>query len=279
MVHEKKSEMENQRSLQWNSKLIKGLQLRESDILLIQDIMSTVSSLCDSITLYGSWANGVAKCNSDLDILFITGTESERLSIVSEIEKILEETTKTHLDYKVVTASEFKTLSGGLLHFTIWLMLTTGITLYGHDAKELVTLDYEKLRGLLNDLMEKINLGITDLSTDYQYRKHCIQVANILRTLYFIESSVLVKKRCPETKQEYLIRHLGFNYKTIERIYREDIVSKKTFGTFGLVQKKPVRKRNRYTPAEYKDLLTLFYMVEEMISTCRKQLESVIQLL
>jgi len=221
MGNHKPPQSQGTNDVEWNKHLALDLGLPQIYTQILDEIMAGVSAYCTSIVLFGSWAEGTSTNQSDLDILFIAKDEDDKNTAMTVLEGLLSETRSQVYDCKVLSMNNILRLSEGPQHFAIWLMLTTGVVLNGSNLSNFVKLEHERVRTLMNELLERINDCISSIESNIHYTGACVQTAYITRTLYFVETHLLKNGPHHERKQEYIKRLLGPSYTTIERLYSE----------------------------------------------------------
>jgi predicted nucleotidyltransferase len=274
MRHKKSSDSQKISDGELNVQQSSNLGLPQTLLSTLNEILTIVSSNCYSVILCGSWAEGTSMNQSDLDLLFITQDEIDKNATMAVLGKTLSETSKSVFDCTVLTTDDIKRMSKGPQHFGVRFMLTKGIVLYGYDVSDLFKFEYEKVRILINDLLERINDCLSSLESNIRYTGICVQSAYIARTLYFVDKHLLKMGHHPELKHEYLEKLLGPQYITIERIYYEVALSRKSLSKLEVIPRVQTRKEPEYSQRQYEELYNVCVKLERAILDIRFQLQS-----
>jgi hypothetical protein len=213
-----------------------------------------------------------------LDLLFVTKDENDKTIIMNVLESIHSETGNSVYDCKVLSTEDIRQLSNGPQHFAVWLMLTTGVVLNGSDLKYMAKLDHERVRTLINELLERINDSILSLESNIHFTGTCVQIAYITRTLYFIEKHLFKNGQHPRSKREYIKQLIGPLWSTVERIYSEVALRRKSMGKLEVTPRVKTRKGLEYSAKQYKELCYICMKLEETTSELKSKLQSVLEL-
>ncbi len=268
------SHLQGTNDVDWSVQRALSLGLPLKYVLMLDEMIATIDAYCRSIILCGSWAEGTSSDHSDLDLLFITKEVNDKNTTMTFLIRLLSETRNPVYDCRVLSTKDIMRLSEGPQHFAVWLMLTTGVVLTGSDLSNIVKLEHEGVRALLNELLERINHCIASLESNIQYTGACVHSAYIARTLYFIDKHLLKNGHHPELKREYIKRLLGPLYKTIERLYSETALSMKSFGELGVIPRVQTSKGLEFSEEQYHELYDACVKLEKSIHDLKSQLQS-----
>lgn len=278
MRSKRSSQSQSGNSVEWSLERVLEIGLLKTHVSMLDEMVLGIDSYCDSVVLYGSWAEGTSSYHSDLDLLFITKDENDKNTAMTVLKRLLSEARNQVCDCKVLSTDDIRRLSEGPQHFAVWSMLTTGVVLNGSDMNDIVKLEHERIRTLVNELLERINDCISSLESNIHYTGACVQSAYISRTLYFVEKHLLKNGQHPERKQEYVKRLLGPSYRTIERIYSEVVLTRKSLGKLEVIPRVQTRKGLEYSEKQYQELYNTCVKLERFIHDLRSQLESMLVL-
>ncbi|TFH07234.1 MAG: nucleotidyltransferase domain-containing protein [Candidatus Thorarchaeota archaeon] len=259
--------------VEWSLQRAQKLGLPQTYLSMLDEILTGISSHCNSVVLFGSWAEGISTSHSDLDLLFISKDENEKNIIMTVLERMLPETRNSVYDCKVLLIDDLQRLLKGPQHFAIWTMLTNGVVLHGSDLRDLVKFNHERVSALINEILERISAIITSLESNIQFTGACVQLAYITRTLYFLDKYLLNNGQHHQCKQEFIEQHLGSLYSSIERLYREVVLSKKSLGKLEVIQQVQTRNDFGYSQKQYQELYVTCVILERIIHDLKSQIQ------
>ncbi|MHA2323568.1 MAG: hypothetical protein ACXACG_18220 [Candidatus Thorarchaeota archaeon] len=275
MSKKKTEHSPGEESIEWDSQRSSELGLTQTHMVMLDKLIPTIGARCKSVILCGSWAEGTSSVNSDLDILFIPEDENNKRTTITILKNILSsKANRLVYDCKVLSIDDINKLSKGNEHFAIWLMMSTGVVLQGSNLKGMLKLDMERVRVLINRLSDSINDCLATLESNIQFSGACVKAAYISRSLFFISRHLLKKHHHPELKTEYIRQLLGPIYDTVEQVYRNVVISRKSLGEFGVDQRIQARKDKGYSQKQYQELHNACVKLESTIHETRLQLKS-----
>ena len=269
---EKSQEVE---SIEWSAQRAVELGLPHSYVSMIDKLLHAVGHHSISVVLCGSWADGTSSERSDIDLLFISDDINGRNVTGSVLKNMLSEIHKPTFDCKTLSLEDLKRLSLGPQHFAIWLMLTKGVVLLGSKPRNMMNLDYERIRTLINDLLNRINDSIVWLDSNSRYTGVSLHVAYIARTLYFIDKYLLKNGHHSELKSEYIQRLLGDSYSSVERVYRDVAVVQNKIGEMESKPRVQSRRDHKFSQEQYHELRDVCVELEKIIHEIGRHLSSI----
>lgn len=152
--------------------------------------------------------------------------------------------------------------------------MTNGVVLLGFKPNTMVKLNFERIRALVFDLMNRINECIAWLDSNSFFTGASIHVVYVVRSLYFIEKDLLKNGHHPESKTEYIQRLLGSSYNRIERITREILVAQKNIGEMGANPRVHSKRDHIFSQGQYQKLVDVCLKLERVIQEVSRQLNS-----
>ncbi|MHA1389303.1 MAG: hypothetical protein ACTSWA_07935 [Candidatus Thorarchaeota archaeon] len=275
-MEKKKIEQQDKKEpVEWISQIAVDLKLPHLYVSLLDKILKVVASHCYSVVLNGSWVNGTSSDRSDIDLLLIAHDENRKTVLISIVKEMFSKLRKPVLDFKILCLEDIKRMSLGGQHFAIWQLVTKGVVLQGFAPKSMVKLNFERIRTLIFDLMNRINECIAWLESNSGFTGASIHVAYVVRTLYFIEKDLLKSGHHSESKTEFIQRLLGSSYERLERIRREIIVAQKDVGEMGAVPRVHSNRDQSYSQEQYQELIQVCLKLERIIQEILRQLNSI----
>ena len=265
---------EDGRSIEWDHQVISRLNLPAQHVSEIDTLLVMTKNHCSSIVLAGSWANGTARAESDIDLLFISKDVNRKRELVTITKEFEPESHEIVFDIKILCPTEIRQMSSSSQHFPIWSLVSNGLVLYGRDPKGMVIMKHDKIRSFVFDILNELNEYATLLESNTYFVGACIYFAYIARTLYFLERDIL-GILSQGNKITYVKELLGASYNQIEKLYKDNIRSQKNWGTMDASMRISSRKDRNYTQDQYQELLDICLRLESTTQDMNRQLTSV----
>lgn len=227
---------------------------------MISRIINPIFRRCKSVYLTGSCAKEELHNDSDIDLIIVTMSESEK-NVESEVYQLFQssEIPEWQIDLKVFTESELQEEFNGINHFFFWSLFNKGILLWGNMIKRKINLQkvIQSMQYWLNRLDET---GLY-IESGVQYTRCCYDLYAALVWFYFINRELLLDDDKSISKKDTLSNFFsGYStivYKNYQKIISQ---SREIKGGIGAVRIK-VKDTQIAQQMDFRNLLVFWNLI------------------
>lgn len=189
----------------------------------VEIFLNSIRSDCDSILLRGSWARGMQRRGSDIDLCIICNSKPGQTRVLKKISQLGKRTAhgRPFLDIKVYLEDEFEQTLQSHEHFFIYYLLKSSVVLYGIDIRPLVKLKPQYVIESVKKSLESIESAISYIEEGMLWDRACHKLCVSLSNLFFAQCLVNNQQPLSEDRQKLFQKMFGEQFNEVYESYEK----------------------------------------------------------